>query len=77
MNIRIEWLQGTTRLPRGLGAYEQDDDGWWRELFTPWRDEWPGGFREREFTAVIRWPEPMGRVATQADLQRATPRADA
>lgn len=71
---RITWWPGTVTMPRPLGAWVQDDDGWWRELYSPWRDTWPGGFEEREFRALVRTSEPLGRIATTHDIIRSTPR---
>lgn len=73
----ITWLVGHVELPRPLGAWVQDEDGWWRELYTPKRDVWPGGFREEAATAFVRCSEPLGRIATPADIQRSIPREPA
>lgn len=70
------WNTGMVHLPTPTGAWVQDDDGMWRELYTPRRRVNYEGvtISEERWHAPVRVNRPLGRKATALEVARCEPR---
>lgn len=65
--IKVEMLAGYIILPRPTGRWEKDDDGFWREVYTPKKTITPNGVSEEPFKGLVGFSEnPTRTLATKA-----------